>query len=81
MNSMNYFVNLEKRFMLFYYVILLAKIVVIVGSVRSERHGIKVAKWVVTKLEKKGHQVSLVDPVELDLPLLDKMYKEMKSPP
>ena len=81
MNSMNYFVNLEKCFMLFYYVNLLAKIVVIVGSVRSERHGIKVAKWVVTKLEKKGHQVSLVDPVELDLPLLDKMYKEMKSPP
>ena len=23
----------------------------------------------------------MVDPVELDLPLLDKMYKEMKSPP
>jgi NAD(P)H-dependent FMN reductase len=40
-----------------------------------------VAKWVVSKLEAKGHTVSLVDPVELDLPLLDKMYKEMESPP
>ncbi len=60
---------------------MLAKIVVILGSVRSERNGIKVAKWVVGKLKEKGHQVSLVDPVELDLPLLDKMYKEMKSPP
>jgi NAD(P)H-dependent FMN reductase len=59
----------------------LAKIVVIAGSVRSERHGIKVAKWVVSKLEEKGHHVSLVDPLELDLPILDKMYKEMKSPP
>ncbi len=58
----------------------MAKIAVIVGSVRSERNGIKVAKWVVSKLEEKGHSVSLVDPVELDLPLLDKMYKEMDSP-
>ena len=60
---------------------MLAKIVVIVGSVRSERHGIKVAKWVVRKLKEKGHHVSLVDPMDLNLPLLDKMYKEMDSPP
>ena len=59
---------------------LLAKIVVIVGSVRSERQGIKVAKWIVEKLQNRGHQVSMADPVELELPLLDKMYKEMKSP-
>jgi len=58
----------------------MANIVVIVGSVRTERHGIKVAKWVVSKLKEKGHSVSLVDPMELDLPLLDKMYKEMDSP-
>lgn len=60
---------------------LLAKIVVIVGSVRSERQGIKVAKWIVEKLQNRGHQVSMVDPMELKLPILDKMYKEMKSPP
>jgi len=59
----------------------MAKIAVIVGSVRSERHGIKVARWVISKLEEKGHHVSLVDPLELDLPILDKMYKEMESPP
>jgi len=58
----------------------MAKIVVIVGSVRSERNGIKVAKWIVLKLEEKGHTVSLVDPVELDLPLLDEMYKEINPP-
>jgi NAD(P)H-dependent FMN reductase len=66
--------------MLSNYQFLMAKIAVIMGSVRSERHGIKVAKWVVSKLKNNGHDVSLLDPLELDLPLLDKMYKEMKSP-
>ena len=54
---MNDFLNSEKYFILFYYECLLAKIVVILGSVRSERNGIKVAKWVVGKLKEKGHQV------------------------
>ena len=44
---------------------MMAKIVVIVGSVRSERNGIKVAKWVVKNLEDKGHLVSLVDPMQI----------------
>ncbi|MDH3780472.1 MAG: hypothetical protein OES15_06410 [Nitrosopumilus sp.] len=38
------------------------------------------AKWVVSKLDDKSHQISLVDPMGLDLPLLDKMYKEMECP-
>ncbi len=59
----------------------MAKIAVIVGSVRSERQGIKVANWIVKKLEARDHDVHLVDPAELQLPLLDKMYKEMQSPP
>jgi NAD(P)H-dependent FMN reductase len=59
----------------------MAKITVIVGSVRSERQGIKVANWVTKKLKERGHEVFLVDPVELELPLLDKMYKELESPP
>jgi NAD(P)H-dependent FMN reductase len=58
----------------------MAKIAVIVGSVRSERQGIKVANWVVKKLEERGHVVSLVDPLKIQLPLLDKMYKEMDTP-
>ena len=58
----------------------MAKIAVIVGSVRSERQGIKVANWVVKKLEERGHVVSLVDPLKLQLPLLVKMYKEMDTP-
>jgi len=59
----------------------LAKIAVIVGSVRSDRQGIKVARWIEQKLKDRNHTVFFIDPVELDLPLLDRMYKEMESPP
>ena len=59
----------------------MTKIAVIVGSVRSERNGIKVSKWIKKRLEERNHEVFLIDPAELNLPLLDKMYKEMNSPP
>lgn len=49
---------------------------VILGSVRSERQGIRAARFLVGKLEGRGHEAPLVDPAELNLPLLDKMYKE-----
>lgn len=52
------------------------KIVVIYGSVRSERRGIKAARFVEWQFGERGHEVTLVDPVEHPLPLLDKMYKE-----
>lgn len=49
---------------------------VLYGSVRRERQGIKFARFLETQLEKRGHTSKLIDPVEYDLPLLDKMYKE-----
>lgn len=49
---------------------------VILGSVRSERIGLRVARFVANGLAARGHDVQLVDPVEFPLPLLDKMYKE-----
>lgn len=52
------------------------KFVVLAGSVRSDRQGIKAARYVVRSLSARGHDVTLVDPVELKLPLLDRMYKE-----
>jgi len=52
------------------------KIVVLVGSVRSDRQGIRAARFVERGLAARGHQITLVDPVELQLPLLDRMYKE-----
>jgi len=54
-------------------------VAVLQGSVRSERMGDRVAKWVIAQLEKRGHEVVLVDAAELKLPLLDKMWKEIKG--
>ena len=59
----------------------MAKIVLIVGSVRRDRNGIKVARWLERKLQERNHDVTFVDPIELELPLLDRMYKEMENPP
>jgi NAD(P)H-dependent FMN reductase len=44
--------------------------------VRQTRQGIKAARFVVRQLEARGHAVTLLDPAELRLPLLDRMYKE-----
>ncbi len=49
---------------------------VIYGSARSERQGIKAARFVANKLEERGHEVTLVDSQDYPLPLLDKMLKE-----
>lgn len=51
---------------------------VILGTVRSERLGPRVAKYIVRALEQRQHKPVLIDPVEYPLPLLDKMYKEYK---
>ncbi len=58
----------------------MAKIALIVGSVRHDRNGIKVARWMEQKLKERRHDVYFVDPMELNLPLLDRMYKEMDDP-
>jgi NAD(P)H-dependent FMN reductase len=49
---------------------------VILGSVRSDRQGVKAARFIIRHLENRGCEAPLVDPVELNLPLLDRMYKE-----
>jgi len=59
----------------------MVKIALFVGSVRRDRHGIKVAKWMEANLVKRGHEVHFIDPLELQLPMLDRMYKEMTDPP
>ncbi len=51
-------------------------IAVIYGSARRDRQGIKAARFVVRKLEERGHDVTLIDSQEYDLPLLDWMYME-----
>jgi len=49
---------------------------VILGTVRTERQGIKAAQYAVNQLRSRGHNPVLVDPLEKQLPLLDRMYKE-----
>ena len=49
---------------------------VLIGSVRSDRQGIKAARLVMQALIGRGHDAVPVDPMELQLPLLDRMYKE-----
>jgi NAD(P)H-dependent FMN reductase len=43
--------------------------------------GDRAAMWVQSQLAARGHQVELVDAAALDLPLLDKMWKEIKHDP
>jgi len=52
------------------------RIVLFYGSVRSDRQGIRAARFVERSLRARGHHVSFVDALELQLPLLDRMYKE-----
>lgn len=49
---------------------------VLYGSNRTDRQGIKGAKFLVNQLQHRGHQVYLIDAKEVNLPFLVKMYKE-----
>jgi NAD(P)H-dependent FMN reductase len=52
---------------------------IIYGSVRTDRQGIKAARYLDKKLKDRGIKVHFVDPLEYKLPLLDKMYKEYEQ--
>ena len=46
------------------------------GSYRRDRMGIRLADFVVDGFKARGHHCELVDAKALDLPMLDRMYKE-----
>jgi len=52
------------------------RILVLYGSYRSERKGIRLADFVVANLRGRGESPELVDAKVVGLPLLDRMYKE-----
>lgn len=52
------------------------RILVFYGSYRSDRTGIRLARYVVERLRARGDDVELIDAKEMDLPILDRMYKE-----
>ncbi|MEH2512808.1 NAD(P)H-dependent FMN reductase [Nitrobacteraceae bacterium AZCC 1564] len=52
------------------------RILVLYGSYRSDRKGIRLADYIVNALRTRGNDVELIDAKAIDLPMLDRMYKE-----
>ena len=52
------------------------RILVFYGSYRSDRMGIRLAEFVVDRLRRRGDNVELIDAKAINLPMLDRMYKE-----
>jgi NAD(P)H-dependent FMN reductase len=52
------------------------RILVLYGSYRSDRMGIRLADYAVAQLQARGNDVELIDAKAIGLPILDRMYKE-----
>jgi NAD(P)H-dependent FMN reductase len=52
------------------------RILVIYGSYRSDRMGIRLADYLVERLSERGDAAELIDAKAIGLPMLDRMYKE-----
>ena len=52
------------------------RILVFYGSYRSDRMGIRLADFVVERLRRRRDEVELIDAKAINLPMLDRMYKE-----
>ncbi|MBR0828100.1 NAD(P)H-dependent oxidoreductase [Bradyrhizobium manausense] len=52
------------------------RILVLYGSYRSDRMGIRLAHFVIERLRRRGEDVELIDAKAIGLPMLDRMYKE-----
>jgi len=53
-----------------------SRILVLYGSYRSDRMGIRLANYIVARLRQRGEDVELIDAKAVGLPMLDRMYKE-----
>lgn len=54
----------------------MADILVLYGSYRSGRMGIRLADYIVRRLAERGDSAELIDAKAVGLPMLDQMYKE-----
>jgi NAD(P)H-dependent FMN reductase len=52
------------------------RILIFYGSYRSDRQGIRLAEWLVRAFAGRGADAELIDAKAIDLPMLDRMYKE-----
>jgi NAD(P)H-dependent FMN reductase len=51
-------------------------VTILYGSYRRDRQGIRAVRFVEAQLKARGHTVTLLDAMALELPMLDRMYKE-----
>ena len=54
----------------------MSKILVLYGSYRRDRQGIRLARFLIEELSHRGHEVELIDARAIGLPILDRMFKE-----
>src|SRR6195256_2877703 len=54
-------------------------ILVFYGSYRSDRMGIRLAQFLVDRLRGRGDDADLIDAKAINLPMLDRMYKEYRK--
>ncbi|HET9300935.1 MAG TPA: NAD(P)H-dependent oxidoreductase [Candidatus Polarisedimenticolaceae bacterium] len=54
-------------------------LVLLFGSVRTHRRGDAVVRYVDKRLRGRGHRATLLDARALNLPMLDRMYKEFPA--
>ena len=52
------------------------RILIFYGSYRSDRMGIRLAEFVVERFRRAARPVELIDAKAVNLPILDRMYKE-----
>ncbi|TXC70343.1 NAD(P)H-dependent oxidoreductase [Sphingomonas ginsenosidivorax] len=52
------------------------RVLIFYGSYRSDRQGIRLAQWLVRAFAERGASAELIDAKAVDLPMLDRMYKE-----
>lgn len=55
------------------------RILVFYGSYRRNRQGIRLAEWLVRAFAARGAAAELIDAQAVDLPMLDRMYKEFSK--
>jgi NAD(P)H-dependent FMN reductase len=52
------------------------KVLVFYGSYRSDRMGVRLADFIMAGLRARGADAEFIDAKAVDLPMLDRMYKE-----
>jgi NAD(P)H-dependent FMN reductase len=57
-------------------IVMNSNILVFYGSYRSDRMGIRLAEYIVRQLSRRGDDAELIDAKAINLPMLDRMYKE-----